>query len=453
LDGPERDGRYQKFGHLDTWVNGPLQPRTPASADVKYADAGRFYKTYLDDADEARADVRRLLKMGVDVIKVHHMLEPEVLKAITDEAHRANVSVVGHRVDARELAELGMDFVEHTAPVAVATVTDQEILKKLREGTLIDPTPFMDPAAFKPLFKTLASKNIFWNPTLAETWFGASPKRDQFKAEMVAFYSNPNLKYIPRAELDPSGMYDILDQVKPADADLLQKGFRNIQLALKAFADAGGKILVSPDSGTIRLGIGMHQEMELLVDSGIDPGEVLRGATLYPAQLLRQEKELGTIAVGKLADLVVLGADPLANITNTRKIEKVFMDGREVDRSFHPDYSVPIPRPVEIERAGAGSISNVVPNIATEGDGDLTIELTGRFRPSVKVMFNKVPLQSKFDHAGRMTAVIPSRLLTVGTYPIQLEDSFEGETRRSNRIFFVVKYKSPGATQSRAQEQ
>ena len=92
----------------------------------------------------------------------------------------------------------------------------------------------MDPGAFEPLFKTLASKNIFWNPTLAETWFGASPKRKQFKAEMEEFYSNPNLKYIPRRELDPTGMYDILDHVKPADAELLQKGFRNIQLALKA---------------------------------------------------------------------------------------------------------------------------------------------------------------------------------------------------------------------------
>jgi hypothetical protein len=334
-----------------------------------------------------------------------------------------------------------MDFVEHTAPVAVATVTDKQVFQDLKDGKLLDPSPYMDPQAFPGLFRTLVSKKIFWNPTLAETWFGVSPKRNQFRDEAVKYFNNPSLKYIPRSSLSTS-FYDLFDRISPANADLLRKGFRNIQLALKAFVNEGGKVLVSPDSGTIRLGIGMHQEMELLVDGGISPGEVLKGATLYPAELLRKEKDLGTIATGKLADLVVLNADPLADITNTRKIERVFIGGEQVDISFHPDYKIPIPRAVEEAPGGAGSISNIFPNIATEGALDTAVELQGNFSPSVNVKFNNMTIKSTFENAGRMRAIIPSSLLSnVGTFPIQLEASSGDGIVRSNRIYFVVKYR------------
>ena len=441
LDGPNDDGAFLRYGYLDAWVNGPLDDQLPLSTKVTYSDGGRNYKTFISDPAEGRREVRRLVQRGIDVIKVHHMLSPDVLKAITDEAHRANLPVVGHRVDARELAELGMDFVEHTAPVAVATVTDKKTLQDLKDGKLLDPSPYMDPKAFPELFRTLASKNIYWNPTLAETWFGVSPKKDKFRAEAVQYFSNPDLRYIPRAELSLSLM-DISERITPAETELLQKGFRNVQLAMKAFVDAGGKLLVSPDSGTIRLGIGMHQEMELLVEGGISPADVLKGATLYPAQLLRKDKDLGTIEAGKLADLVVLAADPLSDITNTRKIERVFLGGEQVDTSFHPDYKLPIPRPVEISNDLGGSIRNIVPNIATEGDADVTVELVGSFTPGSKVIFNKTAVQSTFEGAGRMKAVIPAVLLKdVGTYPVHVEEEFEGQTYRSNRIFFVVKYR------------
>ena len=189
LDGPLLDSYSRDHGYLDTWVSGGVPDQAPSfpssGGGVVYSDAGRNYKTYISGAEDARFEVKRLIERGVDAIKVHHMLEPPVLKAIVLEAHRANLPVVGHRVDARELAELGMDFIEHTSPVAIATITDEQKLQDLRDGRLLDPNPYMDPKAFPGLFRTLVSKKIYWNPTLSGTYRGVSPKRKQFRAEFV----------------------------------------------------------------------------------------------------------------------------------------------------------------------------------------------------------------------------------------------------------------------------
>ena len=100
VDGSPIESYFEEFGHMDGWISGAGGDVPPAERDVKYSDAGRSYKTYLDDPEEARREVRELVEKGVDAIKVHHKLTPQVLKAITDEAHRAGLPVVGHRLDA-----------------------------------------------------------------------------------------------------------------------------------------------------------------------------------------------------------------------------------------------------------------------------------------------------------------------------------------------------------------
>lgn len=455
LDGTYRDSYFAEFGYLDSWVNGHVLDLVPSAGgtgagEIKYEDSGRFYKTYLNRGEDARLEVRRLIQRGVDAIKVYHKLTPVVLKAITEETHRANLPVVGHRLDARELVELGMDFVEHTSPVAIATIMDKQKLQELKEGKLLDPHPYMDPNAFPDLARTLVKKKIFFNPTLSGTWRHVTPRRKQYREEFKTFFGQPALSYIPRAYLKHQlDEYNLFDRITSSEADLLQKGYRNVERFLKTFSNAGGKVLFGSDQ-TGFPGLAIHQEMELLVDAGISRGEALKAATVYAAELLRKEKDLGTVEVGKLADLVVLGADPLVDIRNTRKIEMVFLGGERVDTSFHPDYKIPIPRPVvdAIESgmspilSANGILYNVIPNIAVEGEQDLTIELVGHFFPSSKVTFNRVPIQSTFESPARLKAVIPATLLKdVGTYPLQVEESFQDHTIRSNPVFFMVKYR------------
>jgi imidazolonepropionase-like amidohydrolase len=97
---------------------------------------------------------------------------------------------------------------------------------------------------------------------------------------------------------------------------------------------AGVEFLAGTDTGGPYLfpGFSLHDELALLVQAGLTPLEALQAATLNPARFLGREKELGTVEKGKLADLVLLDADPLQDITHTRKISAVVLNGRLFDR-------------------------------------------------------------------------------------------------------------------------
>ena len=98
---------------------------------------------------------------------------------------------------------------------------------------------------------------------------------------------------------------------------------------------AGVRLLAGTDTGAAYVypGFGLHQELELMVEAGVPAAAVLRIATLAPAEFFDRAAELGTVAPGKLADLVLLDADPLQSIANTRRIRAVIADGRLYDRA------------------------------------------------------------------------------------------------------------------------
>ena len=112
---------------------------------------------------------------------------------------------------------------------------------------------------------------------------------------------------------------------------------------LGRFRRAGGEVVVGTDGGGL-LGLSVHHEMQLLVDMGFPPLAAIRAATGGAAALL-QAPELGTVAPGKIADLVLVDGNPLVAIQDTKKIVMVIQRGRVVDTSFHHDYRIPLPRP------------------------------------------------------------------------------------------------------------
>ena len=101
---------------------------------------------------------------------------------------------------------------------------------------------------------------------------------------------------------------------------------------LKRLADAGVRIGYGTDSGVLTRfeGFGEHMELQLMVEAGMTPAQVITAATKSSAEFLGQEKNLGTLEQGKWADLLVLGADPLANIKNSRQIDAVYIAGNKV---------------------------------------------------------------------------------------------------------------------------
>ena len=100
---------------------------------------------------------------------------------------------------------------------------------------------------------------------------------------------------------------------------------------------AGVPLLAGTDAGWVQpyvyAGFSLHDELALLVRAGLTPMESLQTATINPARFLGMEKDLGTIEKGKVANLVLLNADPLADIHNTTKISEVFLAGKEFDRA------------------------------------------------------------------------------------------------------------------------
>ncbi len=442
---------YEGFGFQDMWGNGIIYDGIEIEdlEEVRAMDAGRS-EAVLRTPEQARELVRRLIRNGSQGIKVHHNLSRDVLKVIVEEAHRAGIPVVGHRLDARENAEFGMDFIEHTSPVAIATITDREKFRQLREGKILDPHYLMDPAAFPDLIQKLVKSKVYFNPTLSGGWRAANGRQKEYAKEVREYFSQPGLQYVPPELVQKYfNDFEMLDRLSPDEARILEEGYKKVQQFLREFVKAGGKLLAGVDSANTGVpGLGIHQEMELMVDAGISPMDALKSATINEAELMRKEKDLGTVEAGKLADLVVLGGDPLAQISNTRKVETVIMDGKTIDISFHPDYKIPIPNPALIREGLLPSIpvrlglNASIPNEAVEGSGDREIELTGKFLPSAKVLFNQAEIRSTFINPRRLKATIPSRLLQVGTYPIQVTSPmFRGGTDKSNVIYFIVKYR------------
>jgi imidazolonepropionase-like amidohydrolase len=255
--------------------------------------------TVADTPAEARRWVDRYVDAKFDQIKVYSSVRPDVLRAITDEAHRRRLTVTGHVPDgmtALEAVEAGMDQINHIAYVAKVLETDpQRTIETLKaHKTVVDPTlalselltrSFSTPIeTFEPGASTLA-------PELARTFAGIG---------------------------------------LPAEA--AARGARVLETHLAdvgALHRAGIPIVAGTDQAVP--GYSVHREIELYVKAGFSPMAALAAATIVPATVMNQREDVGTIERGKRADLVVLDANPLDDISNTRRIFCVIANGRRLD--------------------------------------------------------------------------------------------------------------------------
>jgi imidazolonepropionase-like amidohydrolase len=116
----------------------------------------------------------------------------------------------------------------------------------------------------------------------------------------------------------------------PAAADRMRRGWEHLLALVGRFHRAGGTVLAGTDCPNVAIvsGYSLHRELELLVRAGLSPAEAIMAATRRPAERLDRAEEFGTIAPGRAADLVLLAADPLEDIRNTRRIERVVARGR-----------------------------------------------------------------------------------------------------------------------------
>ena len=129
-----------------------------------------------------------------------------------------------------------------------------------------------------------------------------------------------------------------------ADRAPEKESYAKVAEFLRKYSAAGGKVIAATDAGPLP-GLSLHYEMEMLVDAGIPPMKAIQAATLWGAESIGQQKDLGSIEAGKLADITVVDANPLNDITATRKIGMVIKDGKVLDTAYDPAFRNPIPRP------------------------------------------------------------------------------------------------------------
>jgi len=292
--------------------------------DTEGIDSEPFVR--VQTAGEARAEVQRQADAGVDCIKVYSGVGPELLRAILDGAHARHLPVLGHlwATTWREAIDLGIDEIEHAAPWTqdlVPRSTNSDLFGRVEWLERLD----LDDFPVHALVADLARRRVAVDPTLIAMntkLFGDSDR----------WQKNPDLALLPAKVVNGFRAGSFTRRWTPAQYVRAHAAWPKLLAWVRTLYLGGVLLTTGTDTPTpwIVPGASVHDELLLLEEAGIPPAEVLRIATRNAAVALHRDAQQGTIERGKVADLVVLGADPLADLRNTRRIEMVIQRGKMI---------------------------------------------------------------------------------------------------------------------------
>jgi imidazolonepropionase-like amidohydrolase len=273
--------------------NGGLGPRLLLAALVDGSGTGTFGTTWADTPDQGRAVVAKYKAAEFDQMKIYNRIKPEVLKAITAEAHRRGMTVTGHipeGMTAAEGVEAGMDMINHFGPIT-QTVRGMGLEKAVdffkQHHTVIDPT-------------------FAWGELLSR------PKNVDIASFEPGFAKAP---------------YTLTSMIGTAfgQGSRLEASFA----ILRALHAAGVPIVAGTDKALPAHSL--HRELELYVQAGLTPMQVIQLATLGSARVMQMDREVGSIEAGKRADMILIDGNPLTDFSAMRRVTRVISNGRVYD--------------------------------------------------------------------------------------------------------------------------
>lgn len=307
----------------------------------------------ISDEASARKAVASVKDSGVDFIKVYSLIPRQAYFALADEAKKRGITFAGHvpfSVTASEASDAGQKSIEHLEGVLIACSTEEPELRKALEEAVKNAkdtdqirtlgvrvlrqteirayeTYSQEKAA--ALFKRFAANGTWQAPTLVVQRAVAFLNDSEFT-------NDPRLKYVRKGIRDEWRNQDDwrLKSITPESSALYKRMFQQRLEIILAMHRAGVKILAATDALVwyVIPGFSLHDELELFVKAGLTPMEALQTATRNPATYLGLTDIVGTVEMGKKADLVLLDANPLENISNTKKINAVIVNGKVIPR-------------------------------------------------------------------------------------------------------------------------
>jgi imidazolonepropionase-like amidohydrolase len=313
------------LGEIDAWraqiaagvVTGPRIVRAGPMLNDRSRNP---YQIATGGPEQARGIVRALKQVGVDFIKVHRRVPRDDYVAIVDEANKQGLRVVGHipmSVRPEEASDAGQQ-IEHAYTIFEGTMLNgrpEEEAADVIEAFLTNP-------ANDSLFARFAHNHTVVDATLAPFHQIADPE----------WFRDPRMRYVSQS------LKDLFAKQYPPMTDKDFARNKRVDVGLQAVVGrmywAGVVLLAGTDTSVARPpGFLLHDELALLASAGLPPLEALRTATLNPAKIMKRESDFGSVAIGRLADLLLLDANPLDDIHNTQRIRAVIVGGKLLDRA------------------------------------------------------------------------------------------------------------------------
>jgi hypothetical protein len=445
--------------------------------------------------EDAREWVKRLLDLGASGISFQNgAVSQEIFKAAVETANAAGkpvgIRAGGARgaIGVRDAVAMGAGFLPRSMGVAAEVTSAAESADELQQWA------DMDEAKAKDFIRILVERKTALIPAFIQKAPGIPTGWSRFELQARRMFSDPALMaYCPQARAQALlANYVDPPNARPNAIAAASKGYQNALRFHRMLVEAGGRVLIGTDGGNFSLpGLGVLHEMQVFgEDMKLPAMQIIQAATKWPAETMRVEKEIGTVEVAKLADLLIVDEDPLMNIANLQKIAFVIADGKVQPKGFQPSYwspfggEGPITIPVVDDldwtvmlrgQRGArgaaggrgGGVGRPQPTIETidsgrrdypdadfsktvvkEGSPTLQIKVTGigYFQRSV-VYFNGIPVPTRFVNANELQAQVDESLLRApGRFSLVVRNAGAAEPQKlgdgsSNRGWLIVGYR------------
>jgi hypothetical protein len=386
--------------------------------------------------EQVRAGVQEWLKGEPDLANLPQFsADNRQLWAWTAEAvHEAGLFVFGHTDVAPESIRLGHDGVEHVWGFAQALMTPQE-LENYQKGEYLHWGLFLkDVPRIELMIREAVQRGVYLNPTMGYELGSQSPLARKHENLMYDLFRDGALMaYYPENLADGSLLkfrairnFSVrhenlvpLAKLSPEEIKAFSEAYRLSGEFIRRWVQAGGKIMGGTDDPFPgATGFNQHMEMAMLVEVGLTPMQALKAMTIWGAEVMTARRTtprpppVGFIGPGAFADIIVLGANPLENIDNTRRIERVMKGGTFVRLGFTPDYTRPQAPIRAIPSTPEPEISGITPNAVAEGspEFDLTVEGVGFISESV-VRVDGVPVPTTFVNIRTLKARVPASVV------------------------------------------